>query len=66
VIHLYLLQRLDWPLTEQGLSGSKTAYTSISYKSISRFSVETGWNFELDAEFGFQVNYSQSIKKAVQ
>jgi hypothetical protein len=22
--------------------------------------------FELDAEFGFQVNYSQSIKKAVQ
>jgi hypothetical protein len=34
----------------QGLTGSKTAYKSISYKSISRFSVETAGTFDLDAE----------------
>jgi hypothetical protein len=34
----------------QGLTGSKTEYKSISYKSISRFSVETAGTFELDAE----------------
>jgi hypothetical protein len=34
----------------QGITGSKTEYTSISYKSISRFSVETAGTFELDAE----------------
>jgi hypothetical protein len=34
----------------QGLTGSKTAYTSISYKSISRFSIETSGTFDLDAE----------------
>ena len=34
----------------QGITGSKTEYKSISYKSISRFSVETAGTFELDAE----------------
>ena len=34
----------------QGLTGSKTEYMSISYKSISRFSVETAGTFDLDAE----------------
>ena len=34
----------------QGLTGSKTEYKSISYRSISRFSVETAGTFELDAE----------------
>ncbi|MGE6218749.1 PH domain-containing protein [Nubsella zeaxanthinifaciens] len=34
----------------QGLTGSKTEYLSISYKSISRFSVETAGTFDLDAE----------------
>ncbi|MFP5082096.1 PH domain-containing protein [Pedobacter sp. JCM 36344] len=34
----------------QGLTGSKTEYVSISYKSISKFSVETAGTFDLDAE----------------
>lgn len=34
----------------QGLTGSKTEYMSVAYKSISRFSVETGGTFDLDAE----------------
>lgn len=37
-------------IDKQGLTGSKTEYKSISYKSISRFSVETAGTFELDAE----------------
>jgi hypothetical protein len=47
---------------KQGLTGSKTK--SISYKSISRFSIETAGTFDLDAElkFGFRVNYKPSIK----
>ena len=34
----------------QGLTGSKTEYLSITYKSISRFSIETAGAFDLDAE----------------
>lgn len=37
-------------IDKQGLTGSKTEYRSISYRSISRFSVETAGTFELDAE----------------
>ena len=35
---------------KQGLTGKKTEYLSISYKSISRFSIETAGTFDLDAE----------------
>lgn len=35
---------------KQGITGSKTEYKSISYKSISRFSVESSGTFDLDAE----------------
>lgn len=34
----------------QGLTGSKIAYLSLPYKSISRFSLETAGTFDLDAE----------------
>lgn len=34
----------------QGITGSKTEYKSIGYKSITRFSVETAGTFDLDAE----------------
>lgn len=34
----------------QGLTGKKTEYLSINYKSISRFSIETAGTFDLDAE----------------
>jgi hypothetical protein len=34
----------------QGLTGSKTEYFSVAYKSITRFSVETAGTFDLEAE----------------
>lgn len=34
----------------QGITGSKTEYKSMPYKSISRFSLETPGTFDLDAE----------------
>jgi hypothetical protein len=34
----------------QGLTGSKTQYLSLPYKSISRISIETAGTFDLDAE----------------
>lgn len=49
----------------QGITGSKVEYKSISYKSISRFSVETAGTFELDAELKIWVSSEQepSIRK---
>ncbi|MGL2967127.1 PH domain-containing protein [Flavobacterium sp. XGLA_31] len=49
----------------QGMTGSKVEYKSISYKSISRFSIETAGTFELDAELKIWVSSEQnpSIKK---
>lgn len=49
----------------QGITGSKTEYKSISYKSISRFSVETAGTFDLDAELKIWVSSETqpSIKK---
>ncbi|WP_212006659.1 PH domain-containing protein [Chitinophaga sp. HK235] len=41
---------------KQGLTGSKTEYKSVSYKSISRFSVETAGTFDLDAELKIWVS----------
>ncbi|GED03866.1 PH domain-containing protein [Bacillus atrophaeus] len=35
---------------KQGLTGKKTEYQSIPYKSISRFSIETAGRFDLDSE----------------
>lgn len=34
----------------QGITGSKTEFKSLPYKSISRFSLETAGTFDLDAE----------------
>lgn len=52
-------------IEKQGLTGSKTEYKSISYKSISRFSIETAGTFDLDAELKIWVSseVSPSIKK---
>jgi hypothetical protein len=49
----------------QGITGSKTEYISISYKSISRFSVETTGTFDLDAELKIWISSEQlpSIRK---
>ena len=52
-------------IDKQGITGNKTEYKSISYKSISRFSVETAGTFELDAELKVWVSSeaNPSIKK---
>jgi hypothetical protein len=49
----------------QGLTGSKTEYKSITYKSISRFSIETAGTFDLDAELKIWISSETqpSIKK---
>lgn len=41
---------------KQGLTGSKIEYKSITYKSISRFSVETAGTFDLEAELKIWVS----------
>lgn len=46
-------------IDKQGITGNKTEYKSISYKSISRFSVETAGTFELDAELKIWVSSEQ-------
>ncbi|HDX9579919.1 TPA: PH domain-containing protein [Bacillus pseudomycoides] len=35
---------------KQGMTGKKTEYHSIPYKSITHFSIETAGHFDLDAE----------------
>jgi Bacterial PH domain len=35
---------------KQGITGNKTEYKSIIYKSITRFSIETAGTFDLEAE----------------
>ncbi|WP_424493295.1 PH domain-containing protein [Salinimicrobium sp. GXAS 041] len=49
----------------QGLTGRKTEYFSVLYKSISRFSVETSGTFDLDAELKIWISGEQqpSISK---
>lgn len=44
----------------QGITGSKTEYKSISYKSISRFSIETPGTFDLDAELKIWISSEQN------
>jgi len=50
---------------KQGLTGSKIEYKSITYKSITRFSIETAGTFDLDAELKIWISSEQqpSIKK---
>jgi hypothetical protein len=37
-------------VNRQGITGKKVEYQSIPYRSITRFSIETGGAFDLDAE----------------
>ncbi|WP_243348469.1 PH domain-containing protein [Parabacteroides sp. FAFU027] len=46
-------------VARQGITGSKTEYKSISYKSITRFSVETAGAFDLDAELKIWISSEQ-------
>ena len=45
---------------KQGLTGSKIEYKSITYKAISRFSVETAGTFDLEAELKIWVSSEQN------
>jgi len=50
---------------KQGMTGRKTEYLSITYKSISRFSIETAGTFDLEAELKIWISSetSPSIQK---
>lgn len=52
-------------IDKQGFTGSKVEYKSITYKSITRFSIETAGTFDLDAELKIWISGEQmpSIKK---
>ncbi len=52
-------------IDKQGITGSKTAYLSIFYKSISRFIVETAGTFDLEADSKIWISseLQPSIKK---
>ncbi|MFD0771809.1 PH domain-containing protein [Bacillus sp. CGMCC 1.60114] len=41
---------------KQGMTGKKTEYHSIPYKSITQFSIETAGHFDLDAELKIWVS----------
>ena len=41
---------------KQGLTGKKTDYLSVAYKSISRFGIETAGHLDLDAELKIWVS----------
>ncbi|WP_329500849.1 PH domain-containing protein [Kitasatospora herbaricolor] len=43
-------------IDKQGITGKKTEYHSIPYKSITHFAVETAGNFDLDAELKIWVS----------
>ncbi len=44
---------------KQGLTGKKTEYHSVPYRSITHFSIETAGNFDLDAELKIWLSGSQ-------
>ena len=50
---------------KQGITGKKTDFMSITYKSISRFSIETSGTFDLDAELKIYISSEEkpSIEK---
>ena len=47
----------------QGLTGSKTEYKTITYKSITRFSIETAGTFDLEAELKIWI--SSEVKPSI-
>ena len=45
---------------KQGITGKKTEYHSVPYRSITHFSIETAGNFDLDAELKIWLSGSQT------
>ena len=55
-------------IDKQGLTGSKTTYHSILYRSITQFSVETSGSFDADAELkiwvsGVALPFTKELKR---
>lgn len=51
---------------KQGVTGKKTSYKSIPYRSISRFTVETSGHFDLDAELKIWVSSAMELAEILQ
>lgn len=51
---------------KQGVTGKKTSYKSLPYKSISRFTVETSGHFDLDAELKIWVSSAMEPVEVLQ
>jgi len=51
-------------INKQGITGKKTEILSVTYKSISKFSIETAGNFDLDAEL--KVWVSSELKPSIE
>ena len=51
---------------KQGVTGKKTSYKSLPYRSISRFSVETSGHFDLDAELKIWVSSAVGPSEVLQ
>lgn len=51
---------------KQGVTGKKTSYKSLPYRSISRFSVETSGHFDLDAELKIWVSSADEPSEVLQ
>ncbi|MBU6533088.1 PH domain-containing protein [Streptomyces sp. NPDC057245] len=47
-------------IDKQGITGKKTEYHSIPYRSITHFAVETAGHFDLDAELKIWLSSSQT------
>jgi hypothetical protein len=47
-------------IDKQGVTGRKTEYLSVGYKSITRFSIETAGTFDLDAELKIWISSEQA------
>ncbi|MGX1025082.1 PH domain-containing protein [Psychroflexus sp. MBR-150] len=51
-------------INKQGITGKKIEILSVTYKSVSRYSIETAGNFDLDAELKIWV--SSELKPSIE
>ncbi|MFP3774581.1 PH domain-containing protein [Enterococcus mundtii] len=51
---------------KQGMTGKKSEYKSIPYRSISRFSIETSGHFDLDPELKIWISSAELPAESLQ
>lgn len=51
---------------KQGMTGKKSSYKSLPYRSISRFTVETPGHFDLDAELKIWISSAMEPAEVLQ